>query len=203
MIVSTLGSVFRVRAARKIWAGVRQRCASRRQMWGNRSRRHHHQRLDISGQRRGRRARARGAFPTGELLAQPRVARAERAPAPPRPLPPGAARLDATAAIDWEWACRWNRPNEPDLSKSEFRVIVDPIQVDSTCGQYVAATDRGHRLVISLRAGDQRHLRFSVYGIPLYHKRSTIGTDGVTEPPPSSSIDCHEAMASRRNCGPA
>jgi hypothetical protein len=72
-------------------------------------------------------------------------------------------------------------------------MIVDSIQVDPKFDQYSPKPDRGHRLVVSLRAETSTSYDPVRHPIPQYVVWNTIGPDGVTEASPTSSIDCHGA----------
>jgi hypothetical protein len=73
-------------------------------------------------------------------------------------------------------------------------MVVDRIDVDPQCDEYVPAPERGHRLVLALRAETSELYDPFVDGVPRYYEWSTIGADGVSEAASSSSHDCHHAV---------
>jgi hypothetical protein len=90
---------------------------------------------------------------------------------------------------------QWGGPDDVDNSTWAVRLVVDRIDVDPQCGEYVRAPDRGHRLVLSLRVETSERYDQIVDGVPQYYEWSTIGPDGVSEASASSSQDCHSDVA--------
>lgn len=73
------------------------------------------------------------------------------------------------------------------------RVVVDSIEVDPTCDEYVAASIRGHRLLLSLRVETSDLYDPDRDQSPLYYAWSTVGPDGVSEAPMSTYSPCRAA----------
>lgn len=90
---------------------------------------------------------------------------------------------------------QWGGPQDADLSTWAVRLVVDGIEVDPPCDDYVAAPERGHRLVVSVRVETGEHYDQLVDGVPQYYEWSTIGPDGVSEASHSSSHTCRSADA--------
>ena len=90
---------------------------------------------------------------------------------------------------------QWGGPDDKDNSTWAARMVVDKIEVDPKCDDYVGGPDRGHRLVVSIRVETSALYESFRDGIPQYYEWSTIGPDGVSEASPSSSGDCRSAAA--------
>jgi hypothetical protein len=89
---------------------------------------------------------------------------------------------------------QWGGPDDTDSSTFGLRMVIDKIVVDPKCDPYMTKPDRGHRLVLSIRV-ETSELFQQADGLPQYYQWSTIGPDGVTEGPASSTQDCHSATA--------
>jgi hypothetical protein len=85
-------------------------------------------------------------------------------------------------------------------------MILDKIEVDPDCGAYSPEPDRGHRLLLTMRVETSPSYT-AADGVPGYYEWSTVGTDGISEAPPSSSIACgsnelpHELRAAAKYRG--
>jgi hypothetical protein len=86
-------------------------------------------------------------------------------------------------------------PDEDFETNWRVRLIVDKIAVDPGCDRYTTKPERGHRLVISLRAETSAKYDKGSDMVPQYYAFSTIDSDGVSEASPSSMVPCHEAAA--------
>jgi hypothetical protein len=89
---------------------------------------------------------------------------------------------------------QWGGPLD-DLSTWGARMVVDRIEVDPQCNEYVSTPERGHRLVVTIRVETSELYKPGVDMIPQYYLWSTIGPDGVSEASPSSSHTCRSAVA--------
>jgi hypothetical protein len=86
-------------------------------------------------------------------------------------------------------------PDDDLLTNWRVRMIVDKIAVDQACDQYISKPERGHRLVISVRAETSPKFDKGSDMVPQYYAFSTIDPDGISEASPSSMSPCHEASA--------
>jgi hypothetical protein len=90
---------------------------------------------------------------------------------------------------------QWGGPQDDRIATWAARMVVDKIEVDPECDEYVQAPGRGHRLVLSLRVETSDLYDSFVDGTPQYYQWSTIGPDGVSEASSSSSQDCRPDVA--------
>jgi hypothetical protein len=87
-------------------------------------------------------------------------------------------------------------PDQDNIQMNwHVRMVVDKIAVDPACDRYVPKSERGHRLVISLRAETSAKFSNGADMVPQYYAFSTVDPDGVSEASPSSMVSCHEAVA--------
>lgn len=84
-----------------------------------------------------------------------------------------------------------------------MRIVLDKIEVDPDCGPYRFDSGRSHTLVLSLRVETSARYDQARHGIPQYFEWSTIGPDGVTEAPPTSSSDCRNGKGFPSELRPA
>lgn len=86
----------------------------------------------------------------------------------------------------------------PDPSKPDgwgVRLVLDSTSVDPMCDQYTPPSPRGHRLVLTVRVETSSAYIASTDGTPSMADFSTVGSDGVTEGPPSTGWNCHDSKA--------
>jgi hypothetical protein len=89
---------------------------------------------------------------------------------------------------------QYGGPDDNDNSTWGFRVVVDSIEVDPKCDQYAAEPTRGRWLLISLRVETSQLYDAARDGsAPGFYEWSTIGPDGITEPPLGSGSPCRAA----------
>jgi hypothetical protein len=88
---------------------------------------------------------------------------------------------------------QWGGPNDTDPNTWGVRMVVDSIEVDPACDEYVPEPERGHRLVLSLRVQTSAQYNPSVDGVPGFYEWSTTGPDGVTEGAGSTGAMCRPA----------
>lgn len=86
-------------------------------------------------------------------------------------------------------------PDDDLRTTWRVRMTVDKIAVDPACDRYIPKPERGHRLVISLRAETSAKFSNGADMVPQYYAFSTVDPDGVSEASPSSMVPCHEAVA--------
>lgn len=80
-----------------------------------------------------------------------------------------------------------------EVNNWAVRLVVDSIEVDPNCGEFVPEPERGHRLLVTMRVETNSAYDAMRHGVPQYYEWSTIGTDGVSEAPPSSAYPCEGA----------
>jgi hypothetical protein len=89
---------------------------------------------------------------------------------------------------------QWGGPQDDDLSTWAARMVVDRIEVDPECDPYVDVSDRGHRLVVSVRVETSEIYQPGLDTVPQFYEWATIGPDGVTEASHSSSQTCRSTV---------
>lgn len=96
------------------------------------------------------------------------------------------------------------RPEATDVrAEWTMRVVLDKIEIDPDCGPYRIDAGRAHTLVLSIRVETSDRYNPTADGIPQYFEWATIGPDGVTEAPPTSSSDCRNGKGFPSEMRPA
>jgi hypothetical protein len=88
---------------------------------------------------------------------------------------------------------QWGGPNDTDPNTWGVRMVIDKIEIDPVCDEYMPEPERGHRLVLSIRVETSAAFQPSLDDGPHFYRWSTIGPDGVTEGPLNSGGMCHPA----------